>query len=337
MQLRDKNQCRIIRGTTSRYFENELCPANASLDNNAPCALCTTKLSTLLSYLTGPTVGNVSDCCAYTAIYAASLSDQYGPTSPGTAKCLFGLDFPPTLRCNKRRGLLARGKETVLASGLDSMNQSTTLIRFTSEIEAVLRLWMSNGPNNLLEKGAVLLEDSGNLYKAYSTLDLSVHNFKVRFALKLTFGTLPYDEDAKITKSEENLTGEESSGMQWDDDCSWSQWYSTEDPVKGFELIAIWSEKMIQNSMEMAELENASPHNVEKWLISLRGPALIPFVTPLTSDIPTAPYYDTSHGDTSRNLLVGQNPSPVRTLWTVSDPTSGWTSQKGLPTEGSDR
>ncbi|KAL2326238.1 hypothetical protein Fmac_025296 [Flemingia macrophylla] len=27
---------------------------------------------------------------------------------------------------------------------------------------------------------------------------------------------------------------------------------------------------MIQNSMEMAELENASPHDAKKWLISLR-------------------------------------------------------------------
>lgn len=38
----------------------------------------------------------------------------------------------------------------------------------------------------------------------------------------------------------------------------------------GFELIAIWSEKMVESSMEMAELENASPHEAEKWLISLR-------------------------------------------------------------------
>ncbi|KAL2346943.1 hypothetical protein Fmac_000943 [Flemingia macrophylla] len=129
-----------------------------SVDNNAPYALCTTKLSTLLSYLTGPTVGNVSDYRAYTAIYAPSFSDQYDPTSLGTSKCLFGLNFSSHssgkrrtilislvsvfcflalllffalwayLRCKKRRGLLARGKETVLASGLDSMNQSTTLI-----------------------------------------------------------------------------------------------------------------------------------------------------------------------------------------------------------------
>lgn len=36
----------------------------------------------------------------------------------------------------------------------------------------------------------------------------------------------------------------------------------------GFELIAIWSEKLVETSMEMAELENASPHEAEKWLIS---------------------------------------------------------------------
>lgn len=36
----------------------------------------------------------------------------------------------------------------------------------------------------------------------------------------------------------------------------------------GFELIAIWSEKMVESSLEMAELENDSPHEAEKWLIS---------------------------------------------------------------------
>ncbi|KAL2335495.1 hypothetical protein Fmac_016708 [Flemingia macrophylla] len=53
------------------------------------------------------------------------------------------------------------------------------------------------------------------------------------------------------------------------------------------------------------------PRTTPYWV---RGPALIPFVTPLTSDISAAPHYDTSHGDTSRNLFVCQNPSPVRTL-----------------------
>ncbi|RDX95002.1 Rab3 GTPase-activating protein catalytic subunit [Mucuna pruriens] len=285
------------------------------------------------------------------------------------------------------------GEEEEELEHFDDFTLASSWERFISEIEAVLRLWMSDGPKNLLEKGAVLLEDSGNLCKvksemkydmksyymeyyfktdpdgdagkladwnfnlydlqlcfgvkeflviapqsasgvvldapeaskllsavaialsncsslwpafvpvhdpsrkayigiqnmgtvftrrfeadrigsqAYFTLDLSVHNFKVRFAMKLTFRTLPYDDDntkfANISKSGENLTGELSNGTQWDDGCSWSEWYSAEDPVKGFELIAIWSEKMVESSMEMAELENASPHEAEKWLISL--------------------------------------------------------------------
>ena len=36
---------------------------------------------------------------------------------------------------------------------------------------------------------------------------------------------------------------------------------------KGIELIATWSERMVENSLEMAELENTSPHDAEKWVI----------------------------------------------------------------------
>ncbi|KAI4305343.1 hypothetical protein L6164_028714 [Bauhinia variegata] len=292
----------------------------------------------------------------------------------------------------------------------DDFTLASSWERFISEIEAVCRLWMADGPKNLLEKGAVLLENSNNFYKvkfemkyatksycmeyyfetnphgkaadwnlafhdlqlcfgikeflviapqsasgvvldapeaskllsavaialsncsslwpafvpvhdpsrkayigiqnmgtvftrrfeadrigsqvpvklmhleglyelfvskfAYSTLDLSSNLFKIQFAMKLTYRTLPYDDDedikgtdAEITKAGESHFGETSSRTQWDDDCSWSEWYSAEDPVKGFELTAIWSEKMVENSMEMAELENASPHEAEKWLI----------------------------------------------------------------------
>lgn len=62
--------------------------------------------------------------------------------------------------------------------------------------------------------------------------------------MRLTYRTLPYDDDdddaddmkgtdAEITKSVENPTGEISNKTQWDDDCSWSEWYSAEDPVRG--------------------------------------------------------------------------------------------------------
>ncbi|MED6109142.1 hypothetical protein PIB30_030927 [Stylosanthes scabra] len=116
---------------------------------------------------------------------------------------------------------------------------------------------------------------------AYSTVDLDKHLFKVQFAMKLTYRTLPYDDDnvedidVQNTESGENLAGESLNERLWDDDCSWSEWYSSEDPVKGFELTAIWSEKIVESSTEMEELENASPHEAEKWFIS---PCFAPYL-----------------------------------------------------------
>lgn len=37
--------------------------------------------------------------------------------------------------------------------------------------------------------------------------------------------------------------------------------------MSGFELIAIWSSKMFEGSLEMAELENVSSSDAEKWLL----------------------------------------------------------------------
>ncbi|KAL5748150.1 hypothetical protein ACOSQ2_025447 [Xanthoceras sorbifolium] len=109
---------------------------------------------------------------------------------------------------------------------------------------------------------------------AYSTLDISMHLFKVRFTMKLTYQTLPYDDDdgirevdAENIESSDDHGGDTSNKTQWDDDCPWSEWYSAEDPIKGFALVAIWSEKMVQSSLEMAELENTSPHEAEKWIL----------------------------------------------------------------------
>ncbi|KAJ0084916.1 hypothetical protein Patl1_31031 [Pistacia atlantica] len=110
------------------------------------------------------------------------------------------------------------------------------------------------------------------MLKAYATLDFSMHLFKVRFTMKLTYQTLPYDDDDIRGADAENAEsddypGEISNRKQWDDDCPWSEWYSAEDPIKGFGLIALWSEKMVESSLEMAELENASPHEAEKWFL----------------------------------------------------------------------
>ncbi|XP_038722871.1 rab3 GTPase-activating protein catalytic subunit isoform X2 [Tripterygium wilfordii] len=107
---------------------------------------------------------------------------------------------------------------------------------------------------------------------ACSTLDLALQLCKVHFTMKATYKTLPYDDDdiqgidAK-NKEPEGSLGDSNNRSQWDDDCPWSEWYSAEDPVKGFELIATWSEKVVESSLEMAEMENDSPHEAEKWMI----------------------------------------------------------------------
>ncbi|KAI3806281.1 hypothetical protein L1987_22180 [Smallanthus sonchifolius] len=108
----------------------------------------------------------------------------------------------------------------------------------------------------------------------FSSSDLSTHFFRVHFTMKLTYKTLPYDDDNEVIKSEYEINeSEQDNGvdnrnkLQWDDDCPWSEWYTAEDPVKAFELIAMWEEKTVESSMEMAELENVSIHEAHKWFI----------------------------------------------------------------------
>ncbi|KAI9388534.1 hypothetical protein POPTR_009G076000v4 [Populus trichocarpa] len=114
---------------------------------------------------------------------------------------------------------------------------------------------------------------------AYSTLDFAMHLYKVHFTMTSTYRTIHHDDDdlqsLGIEKEEygDNHGSETRSRSQWDDDCPWSEWYSAEDPVKGLELTATWSEKTVESSLEMAELENASPHEAEKWMI-------LPFLSP---------------------------------------------------------
>ncbi|WVZ04534.1 hypothetical protein V8G54_017880 [Vigna mungo] len=223
--------------TTKQQFEDTAPTAaiqavqgdcNQSLDNNAPCALCTTKISSLLSYFTGPTVGNVSDCRAYTSIYAASLSDQYGATDPGTAKCLFGLDFSSPGSSGKRRTIIIAvsvfcfvallvlagvwtytrfnkrkefaggkgvGKSELglgLGSGLDSMNQSTTLIRFTfDEIKKATRNFSRD---NMIGSGGY-----GNVYKGM-LLDGSPVAFK-RFKNCSVAGDAGFTHEVEVIAS----------------------------------------------------------------------------------------------------------------------------------------
>ncbi|XP_076904024.1 uncharacterized protein LOC143559280 [Bidens hawaiensis] len=109
---------------------------------------------------------------------------------------------------------------------------------------------------------------------AFSSSDLSTHFIQVRFTMKLTYKTLPYDDDSEVVKSEVEIdeSGNDNgvdkrNKLQWDDDCPWSEWYTAEDPLKAFELIVMWEEKTVESSMEMAELENVSIHEAHKWFI----------------------------------------------------------------------
>ncbi|KAL9238906.1 hypothetical protein vseg_013274 [Gypsophila vaccaria] len=114
---------------------------------------------------------------------------------------------------------------------------------------------------------------------AFSMMDFSMHLFSVQFTMKLTYRTLPYnddgDDDDYINDAEAEADmesslearGEIHRRSQWDDDCSWSEWYSAEDPVRGFELISMWLDRTIDSSLEMAEIENSSPHEAERWLL----------------------------------------------------------------------
>ncbi|XP_077243416.1 rab3 GTPase-activating protein catalytic protein [Tasmannia lanceolata] len=120
---------------------------------------------------------------------------------------------------------------------------------------------------------------------AFSTVDLSTNFFNVHFTMKLTYRTPPRNEDDdiqggefEVTEAEGNSESNTRNKTQWDDDCPWTEWYSAEDPVKGFELIAMWSSRSVESSLDMAELENASSHEAKKWL-------LLPMLTPnLNSD-----------------------------------------------------
>ncbi|KAL0382756.1 UNVERIFIED_CONTAM: Rab3 GTPase-activating protein catalytic subunit [Sesamum calycinum] len=101
-----------------------------------------------------------------------------------------------------------------------------------------------------------------------------MHHFEVHFKLKLTYKTPTYDDedelqepDIDVRGSSENIETETHGKTQWDDDCPWSKWYSAEDLVKGFELLAIWSEITAESSLDMAELENASPLEADKWFL----------------------------------------------------------------------
>ncbi|PNY06435.1 LRR receptor-like kinase resistance protein [Trifolium pratense] len=192
-----------VNVTTRQQFEsivpksailNMQSNCNQSIQDNSPCALCTTSLSGLPSL--GQSIGNLSECTGYPSIYAAAFANQFGPSDPGTAKCLFALDFTSGASSGNKKKVviivvvcvvsvlvlllvvigfwvywkfndkaIGDGKdyganigEAGSVSGLDSMQQSTTLIRFS--IDDIKKATKNFHRDNIIGKGGY-----GNVYK----------------------------------------------------------------------------------------------------------------------------------------------------------------------------
>ncbi|XP_059438987.1 probable LRR receptor-like serine/threonine-protein kinase RKF3 [Corylus avellana] len=183
----------------NQTLNNVVNNCNQSLENNSPCASCTTSLSSILaSYLTGATVGNLSDCTSYPSIYAAAFVNVYGPTDKGTAQCLFGFNFTSSgsksnlrtvvilvvligvgclilvggvwflwLRMTKKKRKREQGRDLAVIelgsnSRLESISESTTLVRFKfDEIEKATKNFCRD---SLIGRGGY-----GNVYKGVLT------------------------------------------------------------------------------------------------------------------------------------------------------------------------
>ncbi|KAI7980892.1 putative LRR receptor-like serine/threonine-protein kinase RKF3 [Camellia lanceoleosa] len=100
---------------------------NQSLGNSSSCASCTASLSSLQpSNLNGRSIGNLSDCTAYPSIYAAAFINRFGPTDE--------------------------------AFGMNSINESTTLVRYT--FDEIREATKNFSRLNIIGRGGY-----GNVYK----------------------------------------------------------------------------------------------------------------------------------------------------------------------------
>ncbi|GAA0156240.1 hypothetical protein LIER_13775 [Lithospermum erythrorhizon] len=157
-------------------IEDVVSACNRSLGGSG-CTSCTTSIAALhASYLTGGSVGNVSDCRALATIYGAAIGNSEGPTDPGTINCLFSLNFNTQnqskgkhnnqtfiivavvvsavvlslaglgcwyFRRKKKKKFVRnfdKSERTLDFSGLDSIHGNTTFVRFTfDEIKAATK------------------------------------------------------------------------------------------------------------------------------------------------------------------------------------------------------
>lgn len=99
---------------------------------------------------------------------------------------------------------------------------------------------------------------------------------KIRSTVRLTYRTpMPGFEAVSMedtlspsVKPIENFDGDLISKMQWDEEYPWAEWYTVDDPIKGFELVATWGNRLVESSLDMAEFENVSTFEADKWLLA---------------------------------------------------------------------
>ena len=177
------------------------------------CATCLTSIATMrISYLTGANNGNISDCTNMPFIYVSGVINQYGPSDPGTAKCLLSLDLSSDengnslkkrllislisvvsfvglccfiggffyyLRLKKEKERKARRKRRMgrvgsgSGSNLQSINGSTHLIKYS--LDEIKQATNKFHRDNLIGKGGY-----GNVYKGVlpNGADIAVKRFK---------------------------------------------------------------------------------------------------------------------------------------------------------------
>lgn len=167
---------------------------NQSLRQIPTCTACTASLSQVkAAYLTGPEYGNVTDCTAYTFIYAAGVVNSFGPANNDTAYCIFLLSYPSSssgggstawifgvvfgclavvllallgawwLRRRRRERLRRRRRismrpESRLSQAMESIGASTTLIKFT--FDEIKEATKNFSRDNIIGRGGY-----GNVYK----------------------------------------------------------------------------------------------------------------------------------------------------------------------------
>ncbi|CAM6128265.1 unnamed protein product [Calypogeia fissa] len=105
-----------------------------------------------------------------------------------------------------------------------------------------------------------------------ATSSAAVPALKVEFTMRLTYRTPMFGYDyqngggeSPTAEAKPDYDGESPNEPAWDEDLPWGEWHSVDDPIKGFELIAIFQSRFVSSREEMEEFENASTFAADKW------------------------------------------------------------------------